>query len=89
MTFTSIDAIADRIVKHHTTFAGHIVSRSGVRVWNTLMRAVDYINKTPAVVALTWEAELNTLERDIDGLLKPVKTSITIGVNADAIPNRL
>lgn len=85
-TLNTLDEVVDRITKHHYTFASHLVHRTGTRVWITLKSATDYMRKNPMIVSMTWDAELNELCDGANGR-EHIKTSITIGVNADGTYN--
>ena len=73
MTFTNIHDLSDHIKRYHSSFAGHRIAPAcaNVRVFGTLIRFVDQLNKEPAMVGATFEAVLYT-----DGISVPTEIEI-------------
>ena len=80
MTY-SVQETTDLIVKYHSHFAGHKCSRSGVRVWDTLMRTVDFLKSEKAAESCTFDA---MIEPALTGG-EVVNTQITISLDGDGL----
>lgn len=73
MVYNNIFDIELHISQTHISFAGHRIPRmsGNVRVFDTLMRLNDTIDKTPAMIGAGYDAEIYA-----DG--KAIKTLISI-----------
>ena len=73
MVYNNIFEIEQHICRTHMSFAGHRITqmKGSVRVFDTLMRLNDSINKNPAMIGAGFDAEILA-----DGKLIPTQISI-------------